>query len=89
VPASASISDEVVVTRIEASRKHGHFDQRWPKQRLRITSDWRAAAAARLDLVPDGLDWAVFSACYFPGRRRLDLDAISAYQEYRHGRFLK
>jgi hypothetical protein len=36
--------------------------------------------------VPDGLDWAAFSSEYFPGRRRHDLEVISAYDAYKHGR---
>jgi hypothetical protein len=39
-----------------------------------------------LEAVPDGLDWVAFSRRYFPGRRRHDLEAISAYREYQHGR---
>jgi hypothetical protein len=33
--------------------------------------------------IPDGLDWQTFSAAYFPGRRRHDLEALSAYGAYR------
>jgi hypothetical protein len=39
-----------------------------------------------LEAVPDGLDWVAFSRHYFPGRRRHDLEAISAYHECQHGR---
>ena len=70
---------------VEASRRHGPFDPRWPKRRLRVTSDW-GADAVDLEAVPDGLDWVAFSRRYFPGRRRHDLEAISAYHEYQHGR---
>jgi len=31
----------------------------------------------------DGLDWQSFSAAYFPGRRRHDLEALTAYGAYR------
>ena len=31
----------------------------------------------------DGLDWQGFRSRYFPGRRRHDLEAISAYAAYR------
>ena len=75
-----------MTSRIEASRKHGRFDSRWPKRRLRVTSDWGAAAAVALEAVPDGLDWVAFSRLYFPERRPHDLEAISAYHEYQHGR---
>jgi hypothetical protein len=86
VQASASPAAAIMTSRIEASRKHGRFDSRWPKRRLRVTSDWGAAAAVGLEAVPDGLDWVAFSRRYFPGRRRHDLEAISAYHEYQHGR---
>lgn len=36
--------------------------------------------------VPDGLDWQAFSAAYFPGRRRHDLHALTAYGAYRRAR---
>ena len=75
-----------MTSRIEASRKHGRLDSRWPKRRLRVTSDWGAAAAVGLEAVPDGLDWVAFSTRYFPGRRRHDLGVISAYDAYQHGR---
>jgi hypothetical protein len=32
--------------------------------------------------VTDGLDWRSFSAAYFPGRRRHDLEALIAYGAY-------
>ena len=31
----------------------------------------------------DGLDWQSFSAACFPGRRRHDLEALTAYGAYR------
>jgi hypothetical protein len=31
----------------------------------------------------DGLDWRTFSAAYFPGRRRHDLEALTAYGAYK------
>jgi hypothetical protein len=37
---------------------------------------------------PDGLDWQTFSAAYFPGRRRHDLEALTAYDAYRRSRTL-
>jgi hypothetical protein len=40
----------------------------------------RALPAAEL---PESLDWAAFSACRFPDRRRHDLEAIVAYARYR------
>jgi hypothetical protein len=32
---------------------------------------------------PAGLDWQDFSSAYFPGRRRHDLEALTAYGAYR------
>ena len=36
--------------------------------------------------VGEKLDWDAFSARYFPGRRRHDLDAVAGYGAYRQGR---
>ena len=36
--------------------------------------------------VPEGLDWQGFSAAYFPGKRRHDLEALTAYGAYRRSR---
>jgi hypothetical protein len=33
--------------------------------------------------MPGGLDWQAFSAAYFSGRRRHDLDALITYGAYR------
>jgi hypothetical protein len=33
--------------------------------------------------VPEDLDWQTFAAAYFPGRRRHDLEALTAYGVYR------
>jgi hypothetical protein len=71
---------------VEASRRHGAFDSRWPKRRLRVVADRPAPALAGLEEVPDGLDWDAFSTRYFPGRRRHNLEAISAYGAYANGR---
>lgn len=48
----------------------------------------RASAVASGADVPAGLDWRVFSAAYFPGRRRHDLEALTAYGAYRRSRGL-
>jgi hypothetical protein len=34
----------------------------------------------------DALDWARFTAAYFPGRRRHDMEALTAYGTYRRAR---
>jgi hypothetical protein len=36
--------------------------------------------------IGEKLDWDAFSARYFPGRRRHDLDAVAAYGAYKQGR---
>ena len=48
----------------------------------------RAALADDLPAAGIGekLDWDAFSARYFPGRRRHDLNAVAAYGAYRQGR---
>ena len=33
--------------------------------------------------LPAGLDWPTFTAAYFPGQRRHDLEAVVAYGAYR------
>jgi hypothetical protein len=33
--------------------------------------------------IQDGVDWEAFSAAQFPGRRRHDLEALTAYGAYR------
>jgi hypothetical protein len=71
---------------VEASRKHGSFDMRWPcvrndgPGRVRTASPLNAAEAA------EGLDWDAFFGRYFPGRKRHDAEARSAYAAYKQGR---
>jgi hypothetical protein len=36
------------------------------------------------DGVHESLDWAAFSARFYPGRHRHDLEALTAYAAYRH-----
>ena len=42
-----------------------------------------ASALASSAHIPHGLDWEAFSAGYFPGRQRHDLEALTAYGAYR------
>jgi hypothetical protein len=68
---------------VEASRRHGSFDTRWP-----CVGNGTSAAAPLLhpaETAP-ALDWAAFSDRYFPGRRRHDSEALSAYAAYTQGR---
>jgi hypothetical protein len=71
---------------VEAPRRHGAFDSRWPKRRLLVAADRPAPALTGLEDVPEGLDWDAFYAHSVPGRRRHNLEAISAYYAYKHGR---
>jgi len=67
---------------MEASRKHGPFDTRWPYAAS------RAPVPALPDDAEEGLDWEAFSRRYFPNRRRHNGEALSAYAAYgrRHQR---
>jgi hypothetical protein len=70
---------------VEASRKRGSFDRRWPLAR----KDSAGAASTDPPLRPtqaEALDWEAFSNRYFPGRRRHDMEALTAYPTYKQGR---
>jgi hypothetical protein len=45
-----------------------------------------ASAVASSADVPDRLDWQTFCAADFPGRRRHDFEALTAYGAYRRSR---
>ena len=45
-----------------------------------------ASAVSSSVHVPEGLDWQGVSAAYFPGRRRHDLEALTAYSAYKRSR---
>jgi len=67
--------------RVEAEvRRSQRSDRRHPE-----TSD-RSHAIATGVRGPGGLDWAAFTAAGFPGRRRHDLEALTAYSRYRRSR---
>jgi hypothetical protein len=71
---------------VDASRKHGSFDTRWPRV---PKDDSRAPSTARplsAGEAAEALDWQTFSGRYFPERRRHDLEAVSAYAAYKQGR---
>jgi hypothetical protein len=71
---------------VEASRKHGPFDTRWPPDR-RDGSDGVPSAQPLLAAdVEKGLDWYAFSARYSRRRGRHNLEAASGYAAYRNGR---
>lgn len=71
---------------VEASRRHGRFDLRWPTRTLGGADDRLAPVPVDLEDVPVGLDWDAFSTRSLRGNRRHDLEAISAYYTYQHGR---
>ena len=70
---------------MEASRKHGLFDMRWPCTR-KDSSSALSTAPLLSPAVAEALDWQAFSARYFPERSRHDSEARSAYAAYRLGR---
>jgi hypothetical protein len=65
---------------VESSRKHGHFDGRWP---VLPTSEARAWMPQRDDNEADQLDWSAFLGRFFPNRRRHDRAALAAYEAYK------
>jgi hypothetical protein len=70
---------------VEASRKHGPFDSRWPSARKDNARAVSAAPPLRAAEAAEALDWEPFSNRYFPGGRRHDLDALVAYATYTQG----
>jgi hypothetical protein len=64
------LSDIVISSSSNPKAKHP-----WAKQ--------GASAIASSSKPRDGMDWQAFSAAYFPGRRRHDLEAIVAYGKSR------
>jgi len=71
---------------IEPSRKHGPFDPRGGQRRLHVVAAGLATATTSLEDVPARLDWDGFSKRSFPERGRHDLERLSAYDAYTHGR---
>ena len=70
---------------MEASRKHGSFDTRWPGASRGSSRVIPTAAPLRAEEAADGLDWAAFSSRYFAGRRRHDSEVRAAYIAYAQG----
>jgi hypothetical protein len=71
---------------VEASRKHGPFDTRWPWARKDSAAAVSTAPPLRAAEAAEALDWEAFSNRYFPGRRRHDMEAPTAYATYTQGR---
>ena len=73
-------------TAVEASRKHGPFDTRWPCAGKESPDGAANAPLLRAAEAAEALDWEAFSNRYFPGRRRQDMEALTAYATYTQGR---
>jgi hypothetical protein len=71
---------------VEASRKHGSFDMRWPSARKESGGALSTAPPLRAAEAAEALDWEAFSNRYFAGRRRHDMEAVTAYAKYTQGR---
>jgi hypothetical protein len=71
---------------VEASRKHGPFDTRWSSARKDRAAAVPTAAPLRAAEAAEALDWEAFSNRYFPGPRRHDMEALTAYATYKQGR---
>lgn len=71
---------------MEASRKHGPFDTRWPCVRKDNSCAHSPALLLSAGEAAEALDWQTFSARYFPKRRPHDSEAVSAYAAYKEGR---
>jgi hypothetical protein len=71
---------------LEASRKHGPFDTRWPSARKESSDAAPSAPPLRAAEAAEALDWEAFSNRYFPGRRRHNMEALRAYATYKQGR---
>jgi hypothetical protein len=71
---------------VEASRKHGPFDTRWPSARRDSSGAVPTAPPLRAAEAAEALEWEAFSNRYFPGRRRHDMEALTAYATYKRGR---
>ena len=68
------------------SRRHGAFDSRWPSAPKNSAGAVSTAPPLRAAEAAGALDWEGFSNRYFPGRRRHDMEALTAYGRYRQGR---
>jgi hypothetical protein len=71
---------------VEAPRKHGPFDTRWPYARKDNSRALSTAPRLNVAQAAEALDWKAFSAHYFPERRRHNFEALSAYAAYTEGR---
>ncbi len=63
---------------VESSRRHGHFDGRYPVLPKPTARAW--AVPDNTDA--DQLDWSAFLEQFFPNRHRHDGAALAAYEAY-------
>jgi hypothetical protein len=70
---------------VEASRRHGAFDTRWPSARRDSSGAVPTALPLRAAEAAEALDWEAFSNRYFPRRIRHDMEALTAYAAYKQG----
>ena len=71
---------------MEASRKHGAFDTRWPCARTESRELAPTASPLRAEEAAEALDWDGFSGRYFNERSRHNGEARTAYAAYKQGR---
>ena len=71
---------------VEASRRHGPFDARRPSPPRDSSAAVPTVPPLRAAEAAEALDWEAFSNRYFPGRRRHDMEALTAYATYKQGR---
>jgi hypothetical protein len=63
---------------VESSRRHGHFDGRYPVLPKPAARRW----VPDRDDDGDPLDWSGFLGRFFPNRLRHDQAALAAYEAY-------
>jgi hypothetical protein len=59
---------------------------KWTDGLSRATGEAVVRDLRQFEGLGNGLDWQRFSAAYFPGRRRHDLQALTAYSAYKRSR---
>jgi hypothetical protein len=65
---------------VESSRRHGHFDGRYPVLPKPAARAWAVPEGDKTDA--DQLDWPAFLGQFFPNRHRHDRAALAAYEAY-------
>ena len=70
---------------VAASRKHGPFDERWPSARKSCSDAVPTVPPLQAEQAADALDWETFSNRHFSGRRRHDMEALTAYAASKQG----